>query len=142
MTISPFLILSLGLSFSVSLFQVHVSKEDLCKLLLHSIPKDTTNEHIMALFQRVPTGPQPVQLEGNAVDKKLTAVFKHAGDANDAFKLLEGQASKDSAGRAFKEVGTKTFARGFYKCASLAFLCKHNSGLHVTVWDELYKERH
>ncbi|MEW5302763.1 MAG: hypothetical protein WDW36_005512 [Sanguina aurantia] len=83
---------------------VHVSKEDLCKLLLHSIPKDATNEQITALFQRAPSGPQPVQLEGSAADKKLTAVFKHAGDANDAFKLLEGQASKDSAGRAFKEV--------------------------------------
>lgn len=101
-------------------------KEDLCKLLIHSIPKDASMDEVKSALTssrtlgaasntssspaaKSPSGqkagiPEPASFDGDIAERKLFAVYAHAGVANDAFKKLPGQQSVDSMGRATKTV--------------------------------------
>jgi hypothetical protein len=67
---------------------VQVSKEQLSKLLVHSIPEGTAEADLRALL---PVGcPDAVRVEGDcAADKKALLVFANPQQANEAFKALQ-----------------------------------------------------
>jgi hypothetical protein len=79
-----------------------VSKEQLRKLLVHSIPTAATAEQLQQVFQGA--GHPYISMEGKVADRKLHVVFEHPGAADAAFTALPGQRETDSMGRATKVV--------------------------------------
>ncbi|KAL3156616.1 hypothetical protein ABBQ38_000903 [Trebouxia sp. C0009 RCD-2024] len=82
--------------------QIKVSKSDLKKLFVHSIPSAAQPADLLHLFEACTCACPTV--EGNMKDRRGHLVFKHAGDANEAFKQLPGAQDTDSFGRAQKQL--------------------------------------
>lgn len=84
---------------------LQVPASELRKLLVHSIPTGTTFDDIRAMF--APLEARGIHVEdavGDLEARKVHVLFKHAGDANAAFKQLSGSQQLDSGGRATKAV--------------------------------------
>ncbi|CAL8460769.1 g300 [Coccomyxa elongata] len=82
---------------------VKVPKEQLCKLLVHSLPPGVAEADLCSLLPA--SAPQVEKVEGNCTtEKKVLLVFKNPQDANQAFKELQGEQHVDSLGRAQKIV--------------------------------------
>ena len=81
---------------------IQVSKEQLRKLLVHSIPAAATPEQLQQVFQGA--GHPYSNMEGKVADRKLHVLFEHPGAADAAFTALPGQRETDSMGRATKVV--------------------------------------
>lgn len=80
--------------------ELKVPKEQLRKLLVHSIPSGTTPRDVAAVFELL--GVPAEAIEGDVSSRKLHAVFKHPGDANEAFKRIPGRWETDNGGRRVK----------------------------------------
>lgn len=75
------------------LLRIQVSKEQLSKLLVHSIPEGTAEEDVRALLSAA-AAPDILTIEGDcACDKKVLLVFKNPQKANEAFKALQVSAT-------------------------------------------------
>ena len=85
-----------------------VPKEQLRKLLVHSLPAGTALEDVLALF---PAGaPQPTATEGDcSAGGKAVLVYASAQDANQAFKLLQVGAVVRCWGHRFSIFDLKEF---------------------------------
>jgi len=65
-----------------------VPKEQLCKLLAHSLPPRVAEADLRSLLPS--SAPQVVKVEGDcSTDKKVLLVFQNPQDANQAFKELQ-----------------------------------------------------
>lgn len=90
-----------------------VPPEELRKLLVHSIPAAGVSEQQLRQAVAAAGAPAPEGVDGDpSRERKVHLVFKHAGDANEAFKRLAGPQGKDSWGRSFKEVRPAPADRG------------------------------
>ncbi|KAK9819954.1 hypothetical protein WJX72_004360 [[Myrmecia] bisecta] len=101
--------------------QIKVPSGDLRKLLVHSIPPGTTVADLQSLWTRGAADqgepatastsnpssadePCSFAVEGDLSSRKVLLVFKHPGEANDAFKRLAAKQQVDCLGRAQKDV--------------------------------------
>lgn len=67
---------------------MQVPKEQLCKLLVHSLPPGVAEADLCSLLPA--SAPQVEKVEGNCTtEKKVLLVFKNPQDANQAFKELK-----------------------------------------------------
>ncbi|KAG2444851.1 hypothetical protein HXX76_001592 [Chlamydomonas incerta] len=82
---------------------VRVPAADLAKLCVHSLPEGVAEEDLRRAFTAA-GAPVFSGLEGSLADKKVLVVFKHSGEANNAFAKLPGKARKDVLGRFYKQV--------------------------------------
>ncbi|DBA67637.1 TPA: hypothetical protein ACH3X2_001233 [Trebouxia sp. C0005] len=80
--------------------EIKVAKEDLRKLFIHGVPQSAQPTDLLQLFEAC-TCAHPV-VEGDMKERRGHLVFRHAGDANEAFKQLPGAQETDSLGRAQK----------------------------------------
>ncbi|KAL0053990.1 hypothetical protein WJX82_002016 [Trebouxia sp. C0006] len=80
--------------------EIKVAKEDLRKLFIHGVPQSAQPADLLQLFEAC-TCAHPT-VEGDMKERRGHLVFRHAGDANEAFKQLPGAQETDSLGRAQK----------------------------------------
>lgn len=100
---------------------VKVPKEDLCKLLVHSIPAGTSPEDLRLVFPTMET--LEVDL---STSNKVLVVFKSLEAANDAFRDASGSNSEtDSLGRSTKKINL-----GPTKTAQVRKMACHNGRLY------------
>ena len=81
---------------------VQVPKEDLCKLLVHGIPRDMTEADLRALF-----GGVAAAAEGKAAEKEVKKAGKKGKEVSEGKEAEEEGAKKGSEGKK-----TKVAAKG------------------------------
>ncbi len=70
---------------------LQVPKEDLKKLMVHSIPPGLSSEDLLATFRRE-GGPTDITVDGNPEkEKKVFLVFANPALADQAFKILKAK---------------------------------------------------
>lgn len=91
--------------------EIKVEKEDLKKLLVHSLPTGFDLQLLHQLFRGTP-GPVPANFQ-RCRQNSAFAIFKSAEDANLAFKNLPGVIGADYCGRPQKQkVGVQAVVNG------------------------------